>query len=718
VRWLKLPAAISGWRLVAVYVVLGTVSLSFLAFSALTSSAAAMREQVQGQLTNSAAVSSLFVRDQMEGLSGLVASFAARPSLRTALVDGNPAHFNRAVIADQLGQLDASEPIIAYSVMTDSTGRLFDIEPYDASVVGRDFSFRDWYRGAVATGKPYVSEAYQSAWGSHPLVVAIAVPVWSAGTTSPRSRLGMLVMAIRLETLNALTADFSSAEGLSLTVTDQRGQILGRTGAVPNTLTSLAADRRVADALNGQSGQVQQGSGSDQLLSAYAPVADLGWTVLVERKASIAFAQVYQLRNTVLLITAVLGLVLVAGAVLVTLALRRRERDAEQIRRLNGELAHRAAVTQAVLDNIGDGIAVADANGSLTFNPAAERIIGTKPVDGPPSEWSTTYGLFLPDTQTPYPANDLPMARARRGESVEQADLFVRHPGAPNGLSLSVTASPLRIDGKLAGGISIFRDVTAAKRAEAAIKKLNVELEDRIAERDATNKELEAFTYTVSHNLRAPLRAIHGFASILLEDHGEDIHGEARKHLDRVAASARQMGQLLDDLLRFSRLGRQPLHRRLVDIQAVARHACEQLAPALEGRQVDLIVADLPWCQGDSLLLEQVFINLVGNAIKYSKGRAPARIEVGSRLGDGGESVYYVKDNGAGFDMQYRDKLFGIFQRLHRSEDYEGTGVGLAIVQRIVQRHGGRIWAEAEVDKGATFFFTLGGDRQRHGKAA
>ena len=717
-RWLKLPAAISGWRLVAAYVVLGTASLSFLAFSALTTSAAAMREQVQGQLTNSAAVSSLFVRDQIEGLAGLAASFAARPSLRTALVDGNPAHFNRAVIADQLGQLDESDSIIAYSVMTDPTGRLFDVDPYDASIVGQDFSFRDWYRGAVATGKPYVSEAYQSAWGSHPLVVAIAVPVWSAGTTSSRSMLGVLVMAIRLETLNALTADFSSVEGLSLTVTDQRGQILGKAGAVPDTLTLRAADRRVADALNGQSGQAQQGNGPDQVLSAYAPVADLGWTVLVERKASIAFAQVYHLRNTVLLITAVLGVVLVAGAVLVTLALRRREWDAEQIRRLNAELAHRAAVTQAVLDNMGDGIAVVDANGSLTFNPAAERIMGTKAIDGAPSEWSKTYGLFLPDMETPYPAGDLPMARARRGESVEQVELFVRHPGAPNGLWVSVTSSPLRIDGKLAGGISISRDVTAAKRAEAAIKKLNADLEDRIAERDATNKELEAFTYTVSHDLRAPLRAIHGFTSILLENHAKDIPGEARRYLDRVAANARQMGQLLDDLLRFSRLSRQPLQKRLVDIEAVVERAREQLAPALEGRQVDLIVAELAPCQGDSVLLEQVFVNLIGNAFKYSKSRALARIEVGCRPGDGGGSVYSVKDNGVGFDMHYADKLFGVFQRLHRSEDYEGTGVGLAIVQRIVTRHGGRIWAEAEVDKGATFFFTLAGEPQRNAMAA
>jgi signal transduction histidine kinase len=425
------------------------------------------------------------------------------------------------------------------------------------------------------------------------------------------------------------------------------------------------------------------------------------------------------LPKRVLLIAAILGLVLLLGAVLVTLALRARERNAAQIRRLNAELAHRAAVTQAVLDNIADGISVADSAGTLTFNPAAERMMGKKPVEGaPPADWSEKYGLFLPDMKTAYPPADLPMAHAMRGDSIQQAELFVRHPGAPDGLWISVTSSPLLIDGKLAGGISIFRDVTAAKRTEDAIKNLNVELEQRVAERDETNKELEAFSYSVSHDLRAPLRAMHGFARILLEDYSADLPGEAHRYLERLADNARQMGRMVDDLLEFSRLGRQPLKKQPVNTEAVVRRALEQLEPAIDGRPIELTIGELPVCQGDPTLLGQVFVNLIGNAIKYSKDRAPARIELGSRRGEAGEPVYYVRDNGAGFDMQYAHKLFGVFQRLHRSEDYEGTGVGLAIVQRIVHRHDGRIWAEADVDKGATFFFTLGGERPAQAMAA
>lgn len=422
--------------------------------------------------------------------------------------------------------------------------------------------------------------------------------------------------------------------------------------------------------------------------------------------------------NIALLITATLGLVLLTTAVLLGRALHARERDAVQIRRLNAELAHRAAVTQAVLDNIADGISVADSAGVLTFNPAAERMMGKKPVEGaPPAEWSEKYGLFLPDMQTPYPPAELPMAHAMRGESVQQANLFVRHPAAPDGLWISVTSSALLIDGKLAGGISIFRDITTAKRTEDAIRSLNAELQQRVAERDETNKELEAFSYSVSHDLRAPLRAMQGFARILIDEHGADLPDEARRYLNRVADNARQMGLMVDDLLEFSRLGRQPLKKQPVDLAGVVRRALELLEPALEGRRIELSVGALASCEGDPALLGQVFVNLIGNAIKYSNGRTPARIELGSGPGAAGEPVYYVKDNGAGFDMRYANKLFGVFQRLHGS-DYEGTGVGLAIVQRIVHRHGGRIWAEAEVDKGATFFFTLGGERPAQALAA
>ncbi|MEP6667857.1 MAG: response regulator [Chthoniobacter sp.] len=238
----------------------------------------------------------------------------------------------------------------------------------------------------------------------------------------------------------------------------------------------------------------------------------------------------------------------------------------------------------------------------------------------------------------------------------------------------------------------------------------NAELEKRVRERTAelevANKELEAFSYSVSHDLRAPLRAIDGFSSILDRDFRHGMPDEAGRLLDRVTTSARRMGQLIDDLLRFSRLGRQALARRPVNTSNLVQAVLQDLRKLQGDRNIEVDVGDLPECVGDPSLLQQVFYNLLANAFKYTSRKKEAKVNVGHRM-ENGEGVFFIQDNGAGFDMQYVDKLFGVFQRLHRDEQFEGTGVGLSIVQRIVHRHGGRVWAEGELDCGATFSFTL-----------
>lgn len=246
---------------------------------------------------------------------------------------------------------------------------------------------------------------------------------------------------------------------------------------------------------------------------------------------------------------------------------------------------------------------------------------------------------------------------------------------------------------------AIVRDISERKRSER-------ELLARQRELEATNRDLDGFSYSVSHDLRAPLRAIDGFAKVLDEEHAAKLDQDGRRVLGIIRKNAGKMARLIDDLLAFSRLGRRRVRSSPVDMTELATDVLEELRALENGRTIEPSIARLPQAVGDPALLRQVWVNLIGNALKYTRGRDLAVIEVaGEHSGD--ENSYVVKDNGVGFDMQYADKLFGVFQRLHSPKDFEGTGVGLALVQRIVVRHGGRVWADARPDDGASFHFTL-----------
>jgi signal transduction histidine kinase len=251
------------------------------------------------------------------------------------------------------------------------------------------------------------------------------------------------------------------------------------------------------------------------------------------------------------------------------------------------------------------------------------------------------------------------------------------------------------------------------KRAHHAILEMNAELERKVQARTLelsnANQELEAFSYSVSHDLRAPLRHMDGFANLLLEDDSIQVNERALRFVTRITKSAKQMGVLIDELLDFSRMGRQAMLCEKLDTSALVQEVVQECMQDQPERAVQWKIHDLPQIMGDRAMMKQVWLNLVSNALKYSRGKDPAVIEIGLENREG-EEIFYIRDNGAGFDMKYADKLFGVFQRLHRETEFEGTGIGLANIRRIIHRHGGRTWAEGEVDKGATFYFSFPSD--------
>ena len=409
-----------------------------------------------------------------------------------------------------------------------------------------------------------------------------------------------------------------------------------------------------------------------------------------------------------------------------TLEDRVRERTAELSKanaKLKEEITERGKAEEkyrGIFENTVEGIFQSTSEGRyLSVNPALARMLG---YDSPQDLIAGVNDIRRQLYVNPEDRTYFQKALEEDGFVRQFVTEEYRRDGSRIWVSINARAV-LGSDGGIGYYEGTVEDITDRKKAENEIRKLNMELEQRVKNRtaqlEAANKELDAFAYSVSHDLRAPLRHIDGFIELLQKRGGTAQDEKSRHYMDTISDAAKKMGRLIDDLLSFSRMGRQAMSFQPVDLGALVREVIRELEPDAAGREIEWRMGDLPAVGGDASMLRLVLVNLIANALKFTRTREKVQIEIGFIPGEASETVIFVRDNGVGFDMTYVDKLFGVFQRLHHAEEFEGTGIGLANVRRIIARHGGRTWAEGQLNRGAAFYFSLPRESQsgRGGKA-
>jgi PAS domain S-box-containing protein len=631
---------------------------------------------------------------------GILQSYAHRPLFVVAAEKKDLAGIDRH-LSDLKKNADIDITFVA-----DKSGILLTNFPVFPESRGKDFSQRDWYKGISAHWKPYISTVFKQIIGDKLLAVTVCVPIFNEkgrpiGILGNSQRLNYIDDTIEKVTFNPYT---------TVNVIDRVGKVL-YSNKIPylEKITDYRFFPILEPALKGKRQQIEMNDPQKDQERRYltvVPIGDIGWTIIIERSLRDIYRSDLGRFMEIGAVSFLLFLLIIFSLVYLRKAILFRNTEellqAEtKLRREEEKLRALSSRQEAILAAVPEIIMEVDNNKIYTWaNPVGIEFFGEDVI-------GKGAAFYFEGEQDTY---DRVKPLFNGGAEIIYVESWQRRRDGQKRL-LAWWCRVLKDEnGNVEGVLSSAYDITEQKRAEEEIKKLNTELEQRVIERtaqlSATNKELEAFSYSVSHDLRAPLRSIDGFSQALLEEYQEKLDDTGKGYLERVRKATLRMGLLVEGMLKLSRINRAEFKHESFDLSGMIRAIADANQKNNPDRAVGVIIQEGIMVQGDSYMMQIALVNLLDNAWKFTANARHPQIEFGRTINDS-KTAYYVRDNGAGFDMAYVGKLFGAFQRLHTKEEFAGTGIGLATVQRIINRHGGQVWAEGEVGKGATFYFTL-----------
>jgi len=680
------------WRLYAALVVCSVLPLVLFIYAADRFLRSATTKDLLQKTGPAADIAANVIEERMTDAKASLSAFAADPALLDAW-----KHRDLLRLTANLHTAHELKRQVASFEIYDSSGHLLASYPEARHQSPTSMASSDWFTAAMHGKSAYVSGANPVADAKkHTWAVTVAVAI------NPQHPEGVLAATYSDDTVKNWMHSVAPSSMKWISVLDQNGVILaGADFSGSSDIHDVSSHPEVKQVLAGQDGTEFIWQGGKRVLVTRHPLSSLGWGVLVEIPAQEIDKAFWQFERPLAFLALVfLGLALAIGIVIASLYRRLRESEEH---------------TRQIITSATDAFVTIDRRGAITdWNPKAEELFGWPRAEALGQQLHGT--IIPPRYREPHLQGLKHFLETGEGPVLDKRiELSALH---RNGQEFPVELSITRVqrDGKDYFN-AFLHDITERKRAQEEIGNLNAELHVRVSELEERNKALEAFSYSVSHDVRAPLRNIAGFSEILQEEHAQQLSPAGLDYLNRIQKNVARMQRLVDDLLRFARLGQQGLSLQTTDLNEVVREVIAGFENDLAGRKVTFEVSPLPTMACDRGLVTQVFWNLLANAIKFTRVREHADISIGESIQNGAR-VLFVRDNGVGFDMNHAGKLFGAFERLHRYDEFEGTGVGLATAQRIILKHQGRIWAHAELDQGATFFFSLQPEKLRDDTSA